>query len=428
MTRGWVHVGREPIYESERARDRTVYGYELTFREPDAGHPGVPARPDSGDSATTRVIVSTFAEFGLEALVGRRQAFVTTTRAFLTGDLPVPLPPERTVLEVPASLSVDDAVLAGAGVLVDAGFTLALQTSPAPGAGAEPGRAGAAPLLPLAGFVKIDLGGTTPLDDLRRRRLTTLVRAVRQQAPGVRIVAERVGLAEHARACEQLGAEYLQGPLFARADTLSARALAPSQMTSLQVMAKLAQADFGVADIEMLVKQDPALSYRVLRAANAARSALSRRISSVRDALVLLGLRQLRAWLLLMMIGDASAADEEQLSSAMTRARTCELLAPRVPGVDHDAAFLAGLLSSLSELLGQAPDVLTASLPLDDGLHEAVVHRVGPLGALLTAVLAYERGDVATADASTLDLFDLSRAYLEAVGWSLQTCASVFDY
>src|SRR5687767_5424388 len=98
-----IHVGRQAIYDT----NLELVGYELLFRA-DAGKNVATA---SGAQATSRVIVNTFTEFGLDQLIGSRLAVINMTREFLVGDLPLPFEPGNTVLEVLETIDVDDAVV-----------------------------------------------------------------------------------------------------------------------------------------------------------------------------------------------------------------------------------------------------------------------------------------------------------------------------
>lgn len=398
-----VHVGRQPIFD--RALD--VLGYELLFR---ADEEAVSAS-EGGDMATTRVIVNTFTEFGLETLVGRRLAFVNITRPFVVGTVPVPFVPEVAVLELLESVPADQDAVAGVEALRTQGYALALDDFAF--------EAERTAFLPLVDYVKLDMMGVEPG--------VLAERVLRCRELGLKTVAERVSSEAAMELATGLGFDYYQGYHLLRPEVVSAPSVSPSRLSALQLLARLSDPEVGLDEIESIVRVDLALNYRMLRAANAAASGAKRRIDSIHDALVLLGLRQLRSWLLLMTLADAGNANEEQLSTAMTRARTCELLAREVGTVKADAAFVAGLLSSLELVLGLPMDTLLERLPLTDELTAALTRHEGPLGQLVAAVLAYEAEDLAAVERSGMALFDVSRAYLAAVGWSLQTFESALS-
>ncbi len=396
-----VHVGRQPIYD----RNRDVHGYELLFR---ASGEAVDAGLAPGDLATTQVIVNTFTEFGLDRLVGSKLAFVNVTRPFVVNTMPIPFTPEQAVLELLENVPADDAVLEGCAALVAEGYALALDDF-----AWEPERLA---LVPFCKYVKTDVLG------LDHAGLAAALE--RTKEAGALAVAERIDDLEMLQHCADLGYDLFQGYALLRPDVASAQSVTPSHLACLQLMARLADPDIAVPDVEDIVRTDLALNYRVLRAANAASSGLRRRVESIRDALVLLGLQRLRSWLLLMVLADSGKPNEEQLSTAMTRARTCELVAGAVRGVRPESAFIVGVLSSLDLVLGLPMEAVVDRLPLADDLRAALVERSGSLGQILDAVLAYERGDDDAVAAAPFDPFELSRAYLSAVGWSLQVCES----
>lgn len=397
---GRVHVGRQPIFD----QGLDVLGYELLFR---AGEEAFSAA-QSGDMATTRVIINTFTEFGLDKLVGQKLAFVNVTRPFVVGTMPVPFTPDVAVLELLENIESDPDVLTGVQALRDEGYALALDDFVF-----EPGRVA---FLPHVDYIKLDVLDVDP--EVLTRRVE------RSREYPVKLVAERVETAEHMQLATDLGFDYFQGYFLLRPDVVSAHSVTPAHLTAIQLLAKLAEPNIGIAEIESVVRTDLALNYRVLRAANAASSGSRRQIDSIRDALVMLGMHKLRSWLLLMVLADAGTGNDEQLSTAMTRARTCELLAQELRGIKPEAAFIAGLLSSLEMVLGLPMDVLLERMPLSDELTAALARGEGPLGELVQAVIAYEREDLAAVEDTGLELFDVSRAYLAAVGWSLQVFES----
>jgi c-di-GMP-related signal transduction protein len=400
-----VYIGRQPILD----KSLSVLGYELLFR-----HSATATVADAnGDRATGRVIVNTFAEFGVERLVGNKLAFVNMTRPFLVGTLPLPLEPGEVVLEILETIDVDDDLLAGLARLTAAGYIFAIDDYMANDFERTQ------KLLPFATYVKVDVLAQS--DD-------ELIECVQQCSPYVtHLIAERVEDNETMERCIELGFQYFQGYLLGRAAVISSPSLAPTSVACMELLTRLSEPEVEFEDLEEIVRIDVGLSYRLLRAVNAASVGLVRPVSSVREALVLLGRRQLRAWILLMVLADAGDGIQEKLSNAMTRARMCELLAPLVPNIPSDTAFLTGLLSTLDFLLNMPMSDVVQRLPLEKDVHDALVNRTGPLGELLQTVAAYEVADLEKLGSSPIDLSTLAPAYLSAVGWSLSTVGSALS-
>jgi c-di-GMP-related signal transduction protein len=396
-----VHVGRQPIYD----RDGAVVAHELLFRA--GATASTASRRDA--HATARVLVAAFTEFGLDEVSGGRVCFINLTRDFLTGHLPLPFDCSQAVLEVLETTDVDEEVLAGVTALHEQGYTIALDDFVF---GTSHER-----LLDVATYVKIDM-----LDaDEATIRATVLNCRLYSH---LQLIAERLETPEALDLAMSLGFEFFQGHVLGRPHVSSAVALAPSRLTRLRIMAALSGDDVDIDELIALVGQDAGLSLRLLRATNAASFGLNRTVSSIRDAVVALGMARLRQWVTLMLVADITEADPEQLSHLLIRARTCQLLA-EAAGLPGEPAYIGGLLSAVADLFDEPTDRILNGVPLDKALTEALVTGSGPLGDVLTAVRAYMAPGVAPDGAppavATDDPAALASVYLAAVRWANAT-------
>ncbi|MCA2214374.1 EAL and HDOD domain-containing protein [Jidongwangia harbinensis] len=387
-----IHVGRQAIYD----RSGDVVAYELLFR--DAA--GATRATRRSAEATSRVMVAAFTEFGLEQLVDTRACFINVTREFLVGDLPVPFDSNQAVLEIVETVQVDDAVVAGVTGLIERGFTIALDDYQ-PGAHDR--------LLYLATYVKIDVL------DADVAEVAAVVRRVRADHPHVQLVAERLETEDDLQRAFRLGFDFFQGHVLGRPHVLSTATLSPARLSRVRLLTALSVADVDFDEVVEHIAGDPALTYRLLQATNSAASGLSVRVSSVREAAVLLGLDTVRQWVTLMLLSDLAEASDDQLATVMTRARMCQTAAEQVR-LSGASAFSAGLLSGVADLLGRAPAELAGELPLSADVTAALADGSGKLGGLLTAVRRYEQGEP-SALAELLEPGEAVKAYLQAVGW-----------
>jgi c-di-GMP-related signal transduction protein len=388
-----VHVGRQPIFD----RTGDVVAYELLFRgSMDAVEAG---RRDT--YATSQVIVNTFTEFGIDEVVGDRTCFINMTREFLTGELVLPFGPEQVVLEVLETVTVDEEVIAGVTALAAQGYRIALDDF-VYGSGHER-------LLPLASYVKLDLLHSD------EAHLDEIVAACREH-PGVQIVAEGLETPTHLALSNRYGFELRQGYVLSRPQVLTATALTPSRLRRLELLGALSAADTDLERVLSIIATDPALTIRVLRASNSVAVGTTAKISSVRQAVVMLGIAHIRQWAMLMVVDDVAEATEVQLAEALTRARLCENVADAF-GAVPDAAFMAGLITSVAAMLGLSPAAMAHQLPLSPDIAGALERGTGPLGQVLRVVNAYERGDLAAVGAAYVGN-DLTGTVIDAMRWS----------
>ena len=392
-----VHIARQPIYDTRSG----LYGYELLFRRAALST----SADQDDDAATTATILAAFAEFGAGDLLGGKPGFINLTRAFLTGELPLPFAADAAVLEVVETVQLDREVVLGALRLTEDGYRLALDDfvwTPE-----------AEPLLAVADIAKIDVLALT-WDEV-------LATAEHCRRHDVRLLAEKVEDAEMLQRCLDEGFELFQGYHLGRPETMSIQTLSPGQTLALELVGKLGNPDTTTEEIEMAVRRDPALVYRLLRIANSASSGSTRKVSSIRDALVMVGVSRLRAWLVLLSLSPDGAGGPGMVD-ALARARTCARVARATAKVSPDIAFTAGLLHGVAESLGlSAPTLLERMPTLGPDLGEALLGRPGPLREVLDAVIGYQRQDLAAASAGPVSLGTLADAYLGALAWTTET-------
>jgi EAL and modified HD-GYP domain-containing signal transduction protein len=394
-------VGRQPIFDTRL----DVRGYELLFRDPGATRPG-------GDAMTADVLVRAGLDIGLQNLVGNKLAFVNATRPFLVGEQEIPFPPEQTVIEILESVAHDAEAVDGCRRLSAQGYTLALDDYD----WNDPDD----PLLDLVSIVKLDVLALAPAQlELEVARCADL---------GVELVAEKVETHQQMKYCRDLGFELFQGYLLSRPEVVEGQALTPGRVTCLRVIGELCDPFAEAEDIQRIVETDAALSYRFLRlAGEGAARGLYRRISSVREGVVLLGYQRLRAWIMLMLLAGSSAGANEQLHITMTRARMCELMATRLAPRLADAAFTVGLVSALDLLLAAPLPRILEKLVLADELVDALLNKGGLLGRVLADVVAWEMGGEDLRLRCGLSLASLERSYLEALAWATEVCDLLDD-
>jgi EAL and modified HD-GYP domain-containing signal transduction protein len=231
---------------------------------------------------------------------------------------------------------------------------------------------------------------------------------------------------EQLRACQRLGFDLFQGYVLSRPENVEGQAISPNRLACLRILEKLCDPDTSPEEIEDIVKTDAALSYRFLRVAGSgAARGLSRRLGSVREGVVLVGQRRLRAWVSLMLLSDQKQeGSEEQLTIAMTRAKMAELIASDLQPTLGDTAFTVGLISSLDILLGVSLEDVVGQLSLTSEIEEAVLNHAGLLGKIVEDVLAWEVGDNRVVRCG-MAMEGVADAYVQALKWATTVCGAL---
>jgi EAL and modified HD-GYP domain-containing signal transduction protein len=392
-----VAVVRHPIADTRAS----VVGYELRFG----------GAVDLGDASrdakiTSALLLEAFGEIGLERLGGRHPAWITMARNFLVEIGPPPVRPDRAVLQISAYPAGDDLLTVLQG-LARSGYTLALD--------AYTGRTDIESLMALCSIVRV------PVDQLDEAALEAALEQPRLQ--GSLLVA--TGVSDHAvfERCRELGFTYFQGDWFAKPRTFTRRGVATAGLGTLRRLGELTGGDVAFEDLERIIGSDVGLSLKLLRYVNSAFFALPRTVGSVHEALALLGARTVRRWAVVMAVAAIPDVPDALVAQGLRRARMCEVLAGSALPEERETLFTIGLFSVADALLDAPMAEVLDSLPFTDEIQAALLRREGPKGELLSAVIAYERGEFSTLVPGDAPV-SLAGAYRAALEWADETTKS----
>ncbi|MCX6058996.1 MAG: HDOD domain-containing protein [Chloroflexi bacterium] len=376
-------VGRQPILNSYKE----TIGYELLYR---ALLTDTNAVFKDGNTATSQIFANTLFEMGLEAIVGPQLAFINFTRDFLVKDDLIQLltairsenfDPRKIVLEVLEDITLDNELFQALHKFKKKNFQIALddvisidKIAPILGQG-------------LVDLIKIDLLA------VNRSDLPELVNSIKQH--GILLLAEKVETLQDFSICLELGFDFFQGYFFYKPETIKNKNK-KMDVSRLSLMRSLAatmdtQTSFHVLD--PIISQDIGLSYKLLRLVNSGYYSLADQVKSIQQAIAMIGLQQLRSWMMLLMMATVDDKPHELTATALQRAKMCEMLGKALRDRHAESYFLIGLLSVLDAIMDLPMVQVVESLSLTAEITEALIYRKGKLGLALSAVIATEGGD-----------------------------------
>jgi len=395
-----VYVARQPIF----SRNKKIYGYELLFR----GGTTNAFPPIDGDAATSKLLSNSFFNIGIEQLTGGKKAFVNFTEDLLLKKVPSLFPKDILVVEILENVKPHNGVVEACKQIASLGYAMALDdffyTSEWDA------------LISFADLIKIDFMSTT---------VDTIRDYVRELArPGLRFLAEKVETHEEFQIALDMGFEFFQGYFFSKPQVIEGRDVSPSKINLVQLVAEANGPDCSFEELEKIVSRDVSLSYKLMRYINSPFFKRVHEISSIRQAVVLLGEEGMKRFIsLIVMAKLASDKPEELVRTSIIRARLCELLGKSSSAqVDAAELFTLGLFSLIDAIMDQEMQVIMEQLPLAESLKDALTSGQGLLADFLRVAISYESGDWRGFEEYTnklgIDQTAVPDLYLEALGWA----------
>jgi c-di-GMP phosphodiesterase len=398
-----VFVARQPVFD----RAMQVWGYELLFRHSGAAKTAV----ITDQNQATLQVISDGIAIAQPTMPPDKMLLINFPKDLLLDGAAYALPKKRCIVEILETVEPTPEILAALRELKAAGYYLALDD--------YVGQEGVEELVALADLLKVDVL------NMKKPMLERLTRLLKRYP--CKLLAEKVEDRDVFELCRDLGYDYFQGYFFSKPETVEGRKTSSNQVSKLRLISQMSvMGSFNINEIAEILQTDASLSLRIFRYVNSAMFGLEAEVKSIQHALLLLGERQTRECLRVMLLTDmaGNSQTEEILYLSAQRGRFLELIASttyKAP-IDPQSMFLLGLFSLLDTLMGQPIAALVDKLPLDDRLKQALCNHQGPLAIWLDLLLAYERGEWTKVEGLTrtlqLDETKLAPLQVQSMEWT----------
>ena len=366
-------VARQPIFDSFGK----LWAFELLFR---TGLCENIAVIDDPDAATVLVASGGF----LRATSGMPEnvkIFINFTEELIFKRFPLALPPQNTVIEILENIPVTPELVERLKELKAEGYMIALDDFV--------GDPGYKDIFPYIDIIKLECLGRS-IDD---------VIAIKNRFSGTRckFLAEKVDSEAAFLAFREQGISFFQGYYFAKPQVLTGKGITSSAAVRLRLAAEIEKDTPDTEVILSVVQSDVSLSYRLLQYINSAVFSFREKITSIRQALTLLGSMKTKYWLRLMLYSDmlSASSNPEVLRMALQRAHFLDALgvASRFAAPKNESLFLVGMLSLLEAILGVPMTTILKELPLSSEIKASLRGERGIYSDYIALAVAMEHLD-----------------------------------
>ncbi len=395
------YAARQPILD----KSKKLFAYELLFRDSiDNVFPDI-----DGDEATSKIIEASQFNMGISEFTGNKPAFINFTLETLNQGYPEMLTPDEVVVEILETIKPGKKLLALCKDLHKKGYSLALDDYEHQSVWAH--------FYPYIKIIKIDIQQSS-VDDIKE------VLAAVKDHPHIKMLAEKVETYEEYNQMLQLGFDYFQGYFFAKPEMIKTKSLSPSQMAMAELLYETSKTELDLNSITSVFERDVSLSYKLLRYANSAIFKRRNEISTIKQALVILGSGELKRFIGLMFAITANPdKPSELINMAMTRAKFCELVAQDIRSqLDVSIAFLTGLLSMIDAILDEEMSIVLDKLPLSNDIKGPLLTKKGVMAALIKLVEFIEQAQwdktTLVIEKLKLDKDKVVEHYNQALAWA----------
>lgn len=395
-----VFVARQPIFD----RNQKIISYELLFRSNGDNY----YNAADGDNATLDVITNSFTLMGLKNLTNDKKAFINFTEGLILKGTPLLLPKDKVAIEILETVNPTRELIECCRNLKYMGYTLALDDfvfSPA-----------YKPLMELADIIKVDFLVT------KGKERAEIMKRVSNST--VKFLAEKVETIEEFEEAVNLGYSYFQGYFFSRPTILSSKEIPVNRLYNFQIIKFIYEGSDELDELEEVIKKDVSLSYKLLRYINSASFGFKRNIQSIRQALVLMGKRELVKWITIVTLRSFTDKQSDAIMDiAVVRAKFGEMIANSINLKNRSSeVFLMGMLSNIDALLNMPMEHALVDIPIAEDIKLALLGKENVFKGIIDLILSYEKGDWENFSNISKDLkvdeMKVATMYTEALKWS----------
>lgn len=367
-----ICIGREPILD----RDSNLCAYALLYKEDKANK-----------YASASLVSSVLNKFGREALLGNKRAFVTIDEKFLMHDLMFSIPNKFFIFSLASEIEMSERVIERVEQLHMKKYQLCIEHLNFTQEILEKYR----PILKQVSFAKLDICTDTT------GNLKDIVGELKKFA--ITVVGDNIYDAKQFEKAKAFACDMFQGYFFAEPKIVKN---VKYEGTHLQVLKlyRLLMEDTNIDEITAEFEKNYEITIQLLRFINSGAFHFRKKIASIHHVLVLVGRVPLAQWLMLMIYSKSVTKDTMRSPLILMVKNRTELMEKILKAIEPNAgsnmlgeAYFVGVLSLIDTLFGMKMEDVLQKAPISDDVQNALLHRRGVLGEILTLICEIENFD-----------------------------------
>ena len=356
-----------------------IVGYELMVQEDKDS-----LYNPSSDSVAANTMMSFLSE-NSERIFKDRKTFMTFTPTLLFRNTPKIFDKDRIVIQIEDNIVVHSLSSIIISKYKEDGYHFAIndfQFTPKYFS-----------MLEYVDYIKVDI--SNKMGETERRSVENVV----EMAHGFQksFIATGVNTKEVYEYAKELQVDYVEGNYISMATMSKTSKMEFMQGNLYQLTIEITRDEPNIEAIEEIVSRDASLTYALLKMANSAYFAVHHETTSVRQAVVRVGISQMKQWLYLLSFSsnDEENSSEELLKTSFMRANFASMLVKKLKKfpINTTDAYLMGMFSTLEYMIDATLEEILIDIPIVQEVKDALISKEGKAGRLYELILLYERAE-----------------------------------
>ncbi len=364
-----TYIARQAILN----REGEVVAYEVIYRQ------DINAFYNQKDESAANALCDFLNYFGSSETSFTKRMFLTLTPTLLSSEVPFVFNKDELVLQIDKNILINPDIKEQIIEFKSRGYQLALIDFE---------------------FSKLFLDNIHVFDYLKvdfEKNSPALVQSLVELAKGydLEICAYNVNNNEAHTLANKLNFDYVQGSNVAEMMRKETKNVEFMKSNLFRLTAVMSKDDPDFNEIAQIISVDVVLTFSLLRLVNSAYFGLKSKVSDIKQALTILGIKQLREWIYLFSISGSGKLEDELIKTSFMRANFCQDFVKIVPGCQLTAgeAYLLGMFSVLDVILQADMTDILKELSIAAHLKEALLGEESQTRDILQLCIDYEMGE-----------------------------------
>lgn len=365
------------VRQAIKDKEGMVYGYEIMFQHD---------KDELYNASNDAMAADTVANFLMQnndVIFNDKLIFMTFTPSLLFRNTPKIFEPGRLVIQIEDNILIHPLSTVMIQKYQKAGYKFAIndfQFAPRYFS-----------MMEYVDYFKVDVRGKG--DGNSKTALANLARMT--QGFKKKLIAIGVDSKEDYALAVEIKADYMEGTYISDATITKSSKADYLEGNFFQLVVAVTKEEPDLDEVEEIISRDASLSYSILKMVNSAYFAFRKRISSIHQAIVTLGITQLKQWVYLLSARDHTGSSEEILRTSFLRAIFCSRLAKYITDLpcSPNDMYMMGMFSTLDYMVDAPMEDILQPIPIMEEIKVAIINKEGICGQLLQMVLYYERAD-----------------------------------
>lgn len=370
------YVTRQPI---KALKEDRIIGYEVLFQK------DYDALYNSTDVAAADTIAG-FLMQNTESIFQDKLTFVTFTPSLLFRNMPKIFDKDKLIIQIEDHVMIHPLSPAIIKRYRTEGYIFAIndfQFSPK-----------YFTMLDYVTYIKVDI--SSKREGRERTSLNNLINTMK--GFDKKCIATGVNTKEDYELAMEIGADYAEGSYVAEAMAKKVKRMEFLEGNFFQLVVEISKDEPDIEQIEKVISHDAALSYALLKIVNSAYFALRRRVSSILQALVTMGISQLKQWVYLLSFNSEFENDESReamMKLSFLRANYAMVLSDHIKDLPiiRSEVYMMGMFSTLQYMIDAPLEEILEEVPVAQEIKDALLKQEGVCGELYKLILSYENAD-----------------------------------